>query len=70
MLITFKNLSKENNNISKNIFKIFNKNENNLIWKLNNLILLKKFNIFLLILISLSHNNNIKKKKKKKKKIY
>ena len=61
MLITFKNLLKKNDNVSKNIFEIFNKNENNLTRKSNNSILLKKLNIFLLISISLSHDNDIKK---------
>ena len=64
MLITFESFSKKNNNnnnISKNIFKIFDENENDLTRKLNNSILLKKFNIFSLILISLSHDDNIKK---------
>ena len=63
-MIIFENfLKKKNNdnNISKNVFKIFNKNENNLIRKLNNSILLKEFNIFLLISILLSYNDNVKK---------
>ena len=56
----FENPSKNNNdNISKNVFEIFNENENNLIRKLNNFISFKKFNIFLLISISLSYNDNI-----------
>ena len=62
-MITFKNFFKKNennDNILKNIFEAFNKDDNNLIWKLNSSILLKRLNIFLLILILLSHNESVK----------